>query len=156
MVDDEMNKNFRDWVRFYRISQRFTTLNVAKAAGRNHDWLLRWERAENPALLEPKEYLLLRDFLAPGVSLREMTKPCPVKFPQLTGEVRRKAIPILEEERIKQGITDKDLAVRVGLTEKMWAMYTYLHPKTPSLSTIYLACKALNVDFNKLLKKIQD
>ena len=152
-MDNEMANNFRDWVRYIRITRRFTGTEVARQADHDNSWLSRWERMPQATILEPWQYLKIRDYIAPGVPMRSLVKPAPMRIPFLDREQRKKAAAILERTRIAKCVANFTLAVKIGMNPNSWACLISIGG-APSESTIYLACKVLGLDYKNLLKEV--
>lgn len=78
LVDNEMANNFRDWERYIRVTRRFTATEVARQANHDPSWLLRWEKLSQATILEPWQYLKIRDYIAPGVPMHSLVKTAPM------------------------------------------------------------------------------
>ena len=152
-MDNEMANNFRDWERYIRITRRFTATEVAKQADHDPSWLLRWEKLSQATILEPWQYLKIRDYIAPGVPMRSLVKTAPMRLPFLSREQRKKAAKILEHARIAKCVANFTLAVKIGMSPNSWA-YLISIDGAPAESTIYQACKVLNLDYKELLKEV--
>lgn len=152
-MDNEMANNFRDWVRYIRVIQRFSAREVARQVDRDPSWLLRWEKLGQATILEPWEYLKIRDYIAPDVPMRSLVKPAPMRIPFLDREKRKRAAKILEQARIDKGIANYALSTKIGLSTGSWA-YMICIDGAPSESTVYLACKVLGLDYKGLLKEV--
>lgn len=152
-MDNEMANNFRDWERYIRVTRRFTATEVARQANRNASWLLRWEKRGQAAILEPWQYMAIRDCIAPGVPMRSLVKTAPMKLSFLSREQRKKAAEILERTRIAKCVSNFTLSTRIGLSAGYWA-YMICTGGAPAESTVYLACKALGLDYKELLKEV--
>lgn len=152
-MDNEMANNFRDWERYIRVTRRFTATEVAGQADRDASWLLRWEKLGQATILEPWQYLAIRDYIAPGVPMRSLVKTAPMKLPFLDREQRKKAAAILERTRIAKCVANFILSTKIGLSASSWA-YLISIGSAPSESTIYLACKVLGQDYEKLVKEV--
>lgn len=153
LVDKEMANNFRDWERYIRISRRLTGTEVARQADHDNSWLARWERMPRATILEPWQYLKIRDYIAPGVPMRSLVKPAPMRIPFLDREQRKKAAAILERTRIAKCVANFTLSVKIGMNPNSWA-YMVQIDGAPSESTVYLACKVLGLDYKELLKEV--
>lgn len=152
-MDKEMANNFRDWERYIRITRRLTGTEVAKQAEQEGSWLSRWERMPRATILEPWQYLKIRDYIAPGVPMRSLVKPAPMRIPFLDREQRKKAAAILERTRIAKCVANFTLSDKIGMNPNSWA-YMVQVGGAPSDSTIYLACKVLGLDYKALLKEV--
>lgn len=152
-MDKEMANNFRDWERYIRITRRLTGTEVARQVEQDGSWLSRWERMPRATILEPWQYLKIRDYIAPGVPMRSLVKPAPMQIPFLDREQRKKAAGILERARIAKCVANFTLAVKMGMNPNSWA-YMVQIDGAPSDSTIYLACKVLDLDYKELLKEV--
>lgn len=152
-MDNEMANNFRDWERYIRITRRFTATEVARQADHDASWLARWEKLPQATILEPWEYLKIRDYIAPGVPMRSLVKTAPMKLPFLDREQRKKAAEILEHARIAKCVANFTLSTKIGLSANSWA-YLLSTGGAPTESTVYLACKVLGLDYQKLLKEV--
>lgn len=152
-MDNEMANNFRDWERYIRVTRRFTATEVAEQADRNASWLLRWEKLGQATILEPWEYMAIRDYIAPGVSMRSLVKTAPMRLPFLSREQRAKAGKILERARVGKGMAGYVLSTAIGQSPNSWA-YMVSSGGAPSESTVYLACKVLGQDYEKLVKEV--
>lgn len=152
-MDNEMANNFRDWERYIRVTRRFTATEVARQADHDPSWLLRWEKLPQATILQPWQYLKIRDYIAPGVPMRSLVKTAPMKLPFLSREQRKKAAEILEQARIDKGIANYALSTKIGLSAGSWA-YMICIDGAPSESTVYLACKVLGLDYKGLLKEV--
>ena len=152
-MDNEWANNFRDWERYIRVTRRFTATEVAEQADRNASWLLRWEKLPQATILEPWEYMAIRDYIAPGVPMRSLVKTAPMRLPFLSREQRVKAGKILERARVSKGMASYVLAINIEQSPNSWA-YMVEIDGAPSESAIYLACKVLNQDYEKLLKEV--
>lgn len=152
-MDNEMANNFRDWVRYIRVIRRFSARRIAWQANRDSSWLLRWEKLPQATILEPWQYLAIRDYVAPGVPMRNLVKAAPVKLPFLSREKRKRAAKILEQARIDKGIANYALSTKIGLSAGCWA-YMICIDGAPSEATVYLACKVLGLDYKGLLKEV--
>ena len=152
-MDNEMANNFRDWERYIRVTRRFTAKEVAKQADHDPSWLLRWEKLPQATILQPWEYLRIRDYIAPDVPMRSLVKPAPMRIPFLDREQRKKAAAILERTRIAKCVANFTLAVKIGMSPNSWA-YLISIDGAPAESTIYLACKVLGLDYKELLKEV--
>lgn len=152
-MDNEMANNFRDWERYIRVTRRFTAKEVAKQADHDPSWLLRWEKLPQATILEPWQYLKIRDYIAPDVPMRSLVKPAPMRIPFLDREQRKKAAAILERTRIAKCVANFTLAVKIGMSPNSWA-YLISIDGAPAESTIYLACKVLGLDYKELLKEV--
>lgn len=153
LVDNEMANNFRDWERYIRVTRRFTATEVAGQADRDASWLLRWERLMQATILEPWQYMAIRDYIAPGVPMRSLVKTAPMKLPFLSRAQRVQAGKILERARVSKGMASYVLATKIGQSPNSWA-YMVQIDGAPSDSTIYLACKVLGQDYEKLAKEV--
>ena len=152
-MDNEMANNFRDWERYIRITRRFTAKEVAKQADHDPSWLLRWEKLPQATILEPWEYLKIRDYIAPDVPMRSLVKTAPMKLPFLSRAQRVEAGKILERARIAKCVANFTLSTKIGLSASSWA-YLLSTGGAPAESTIYLACKGLGLDYKELLKEV--
>lgn len=152
-MDNEMANNFRDWERYIRISRRFTATEVARQADHDASWLARWEKLPQATILEPWQYLKIRDYIAPDVPMRSLVKPAPMRLPFLSRSQRVKAGKILERARIAKCVANFTLSVKVGMNPNSWA-YLISIGGAPGESTIYLACKVLSLDYKELLKEV--
>lgn len=152
-MDKEMANNFRDWERYIRITRRFTGTEVARQADHDNSWLARWERMPHATILEPWQYLKIRDYIAPGVPMRSLVKPAPMQIPFLDREQRKKAAAILERTRIAKCVANFTLSDKIGMNPNSWA-YLISIGGAPSESTVYLACKVLGLDYKELLKEV--
>lgn len=152
-MDNEMANNFRDWERYIRITRRLTGTEVARQADRDNSWLSRWERMPQATILEPWQYLKIRDYIAPGVPMRSLVKKAPMRIPFLDREQRKKAAEILERARIAKCVANFTLSVKIGMSPNSWANLISIDG-APSESTIYLACKVLGLDYKELLKEV--
>ena len=152
-MDNEMANNFRDWERYIRVTRRFTATEVARQADHGPPWLLRWEKRPQATILEPWEYLKIRDYIAPGVPMRILVKTAPVKLPSLSREQRKKAGEILERTRIAKCVASITLSTQIGLDPSSWR-YLINTGGAPTEPTVYLACKALGLDYKELLKEV--
>lgn len=152
-MDNEMANNFRDWERYIRVTRRFTATEVARQADRDASWLLRWEKLPQATILEPWQYLKIQDYIAPGVPMRSLVKTAPMKLPFLDREQRKKAAEILEHARIAKCVANFTLSTKIGLSANSWA-YLLSTGGAPAESTVYLACKALGLDYKELLKEV--
>lgn len=152
-MDNEMANNFRDWERYIRVTQRFTGKKVARQADHDNSWLSRWERMPQATILEPWQYLKIRDYIAPGVPMRSLVKKAPMRIPFLDREQRKKAAEILERARIAKCVANFTLAIKIGMNPNSWACLISIDG-APSESTIYLACKVLGLDYKELLKEV--
>lgn len=152
-MDNEMANNFRDWERYIRVTRRFTATEVARQADHDASWLARWEKLPQATILEPWQYLKIRDYIAPGVPMRSLVKTAPMKLPFLSREQRKKAAEILEHARIAKCIANFTLSEKIGLSAGSWS-YMICVGGAPSDSTIYLACKALGLDYKELVKEV--
>lgn len=152
-MDNEMANNFRDWVRYIRITRRFTATEVARQADHDASWLIRWEKLPQATILEPWQYLKIRDYIAPGVPMRSLVKTAPMRLPFLSREQRKEAAKILERVRIARCVANFTLSTKIGLGASSWA-YLLSTGGAPAESTIYLACKVLNLDYKELLKEV--
>ena len=149
-MDNEMANNFRDWERYIRVTRRFTGTEVARQADHDNSWLSRWERMPQATILEPWQY---RDYIAPGVPMRSLVKPAPMRIPFLDREQRKKAAAILERTRIAKCVANFTLSDKIGMNPNSWACLISIDG-APSESTIYLACKVLGLDYKNLLKEV--
>ena len=152
-MDNEMANNFRDWERYIRVTRRFTATEVARQADHDASWLLRWEKLGQATILEPWQYMAIRDYIAPGVPMRSLVKTAPMRLPFLSREQRVKAGKILERARVSKGMASYVLATKIGQSPNSWA-YMVEIDGAPSESTIYLACKVLGQDYEKLVKEV--
>lgn len=152
-MDNEMANNFRDWERYIRVTRRFTAKEVARQADHDASWLIRWEKLPQATILQPWEYLRIRDYIAPDVPMRSLVKPAPMRIPFLDREQRKKAAAILERTRIAKCVANFTLAVKIGMSPNSWA-YLISIGGAPAESTIYLACKVLSLDYKELLKEV--
>lgn len=152
-MDKEMANNFRDWERYIRITRRLTGTEVAKQAEQEGSWLSRWERMPRATILEPWQYLKIRDYIAPGVPMRSLVKTAPMQIPFLDREQRKKAAEILERARIAKCVANFTLSTKIGLSANSWA-YLLSTGGAPAESTVYLACKVLSLDYKELLKEV--
>lgn len=152
-MDNEMANNFRDWERYIRVTRRFTAKEVARQADHDASWLIRWEKLPQATILQPWEYLRIRDYIAPDVPMRSLVKPVPMRIPFLDREQRKKAAAILERTRIAKCVANFTLAVKIGMSPNSWA-YLISIGGAPAESTIYLACKVLSLDYKELLKEV--
>ena len=152
-MDNEMANNFRDWERYIRVTRRFTAKEVAKQADHDPSWLLRWEKLSQATILEPWQYLKIRDYIAPGVPMRSLVKTAPMKLPFLSREQRKKAAAILERTRIAKCVANFTLSTKIGLSAGSWS-YMICVGGAPSDSTTCLACKVLGLDYKELLKEV--
>lgn len=152
-MDNEMANNFRDWERYIRITRRFTATEVARQADHDASWLIRWEKLPQATILEPWQYLKIRDYIAPDVPMRSLVNPAPMRIPFLDREQRKKAAAILERTRIAECVANFTLSTKIGLSASSWA-YLISIGGAPAESTIYLACKVLNLDYKELLKEV--
>ena len=152
-MDNEMANNFRDLERYIRVTQRFTGKEVARQADHDNSWLSRWERMPQATILEPWQYLKIRDYIAPGVPMRSLVKKAPMRIPFLDREQRKKAAEILERARIAKCVANFTLAIKIGMNPNSWACLISIDG-APSESTIYLACKVLGLDYKELLKEV--
>lgn len=152
-MDNEWANNFRDWERYIRVTRRFTATEVAGQADRDPSWLLRWEKLPQATILEPWEYLKIRDYIAPDVPMRSLVKPAPMRIPFLSREQRVKAGKILERARVSKGMANYVLSTKIGQSPNSWA-YMVEIGGAPSDSTIYLACKVLDLDYKELVREV--
>lgn len=152
-MDNEWANNFRDWERYIRVTRRFTAAEVAEQADRNASWLLRWEKSGQATILEPWEYMAIRDYIAPGVPMRSLVKTAPMRLPFLSREQRAKAGKILERARVGKGMAGYVLSTAIGQSPNSWA-YMVSSGGAPSESAIYLACKVLGLTYKELLKEV--
>lgn len=152
-MDKEMANNFRDWERYIRITRRFTATEVARQADRDVSWLVRWEKLPQATILEAWQYLKIRDYIAPGVPMRSLVKPAPMRIPFINREQRKKAAEILERARIAKCVANYILSTRIGMAPHSWG-YLISIGGAPAESTIYLACKFLGLDYKELLKEV--
>lgn len=152
-MDNEMANNFRDWERYIRVTRRLTGTEVARQAEQDGSWLSRWERMPHATILEPWQYLKIRDYIAPGVPMRTLVKPAPMRIPFLDRDQRKKAAEILERSRIAKCVANFTLSTKIGLSASSWA-YLISIGGAPGESTIYLACKVLGLDYKELLKEV--
>ncbi|WP_302121794.1 hypothetical protein [Acidaminococcus fermentans] len=152
-MDNEMANNFRDWERYIRITRRFTATEVARQADHDASWLARWEKLPKATILEPWQYLKIRDYIAPDVPMRSLVKTAPMRIPFLDREQRKKAAEILERTRIAKCVANFTLSTKIGLSASSWA-YLISIGGAPAESTIYLACKVLSLDYKELLKEV--
>lgn len=152
-MDNEMSNNFRDWERYIRITRRLTGTEVARQADHDNSWLSRWERMPQATILEPWQYLKIRDYIAPGVPMRSLVKAAPMRLPFLSREQRKKAAAILERARIAKCVANFTLSDKIGMNPNSWACLISIGG-APSESTIYLACKVLGQDYKELLKEV--
>ena len=152
-MDNEMANNFRDWERYIRVTRRFTATEVARQANHDPSWLLRWEKLSQATILEPWQYLKIRDYIAPGVPMRSLVKTAPMKLPFLSREQRKKAAEILEHARIIKCVANFTLSMKIGLSPNAWA-YLLSTGGAPAESTVYQACKVLGLDYKNLLKEV--
>lgn len=152
-MDNEMANNFRDWERYIRVTRRFTATEVAEQTDRDASWLLRWEKLIQATILEPWQYMAIRDYIAPGVPMRSLVKTAPMRIPFLDREQRKKAAEILERTRIAKCVANFTLSTKIGLSASSWA-YLISMGGAPAESTIYLACKVLSLDYKELLKEV--
>jgi hypothetical protein len=104
-------------------------------------------------ILEPWQYLKIRDYIAPEVPMRSLVKTAPMRIPFLNREQRKKAAEILERARIAKCVANFTLSVKIGISPNSWASLISIGG-APSESTIYLACKVLGLDYKKLLKEV--
>lgn len=154
-MDNEWANNFRDWERYIRVTRRFTATEVARQVDRDVSWLLRWEKLGQATILEPWQYMAIRDYIAPGVPMRSLVKTAPMRLPFLTREQRVKAGKILERARVSKGVANYVLSTKIGQSPNSWA-YMVEIDGAPSESTIYLACKVLGQDYEKLAKEVEE
>ena len=152
-MDNDMANNFRDWERYIRVTRRFTATEVAIQADRDAAWLLRWEKNAQASILDPWQYMAIRDCIAPGVPMRSLVKPAPMRIPFLDREQRKNAAKILERARIAKYVSNFTLSTKIGLSAGYWA-YMICTDGAPSESTVYLACKALDLDYKELLMEV--
>lgn len=152
-MDNEMANNFRDWERYIRVTRRFTAKEVARQADHDASWLVRWEKLPQATILEPWQYLKIRDYIAPDVPMRSLVKTAPMRIPFLDREQRKKAAEILERTRIAKCVANFTLSTKIGLSASSWA-YLISIGGAPAESTIYLACKVLSLDYKELLKEV--
>ena len=152
-MDNEMANNFRDWERYIRISRRFTATEVAMQADHDASWLIRWEKLPQATILEPWQYLKIRDYIAPGVPMRSLVKTAPMKLPFLSRKQRKEAAEILERARIAKCVANFTLSTKIGLSANSWA-YLLSTGGAPAESTVYQACKVLGLDYKNLLKEV--
>jgi len=152
-MDNEMANNFRDWVRYTRITRRLTGTEVARQTDHDNSWLSRWERIPQATILEPWQYLKIRDYIAPGVPMRSLVKKAPMRIPFLNREQRKKASEMLERARIAKCVANFTLSDKIGMSPNSWANLISIGG-APSESTIYLACKVLGLDYKELLKEV--
>lgn len=152
-MDNEMANNFRDWERYIRVTRRFTATEVARQADHDASWLIRWEKLPQATILEPWQYLKIRDYIAPGVPMRSLVKVPPMQIPFLDREQRKKAAAILERTRIAKCVANFTLSTKIGLSPNSWS-YLISISGAPAESTVYLACKVLGLDHKELLKEV--
>lgn len=152
-MDNEMANNFRDWERYIRVTRRFTAKEVARQADHDASWLIRWEKLPQATILQPWEYLRIRDYIAPDVPMRSLVKAAPMQMPFLDREQRKKAAEILERTRIAKCVANFTLSVKIGMSPNSWA-YLISIDGAPAESTVYLACKVLGLDYKELLKEV--
>lgn len=152
-MDNEMANNFRDWERYIRVTRRFTATKVAGQVDRDASWLLRWEKLIQATILEPWQYMAIRDYIAPGVPMRSLVKTAPMKLPFLSREQRVQAGKVLERARVSKGMASYVLATKIGQSPNSWA-YMVEIDGAPSESTIYLACKVLGQSYEKLVREV--
>lgn len=152
-MDNEMANNFRDWERYIRVTRRFSAREVAWQVNHDTSWLTRWEKSTQASILEPWRYLKIRDYIAPGVPMRSLVKPAPMRIPFLDREQRKNAAKILERARIAKCVANFTLSEKIGLSAGSWSYMIYVGGAL-SDSTIYLACKALGLDYKELVKEV--